>query len=174
MGFEVTTPSVLKKIISGGQTGADRAALDWAIAHGIAHGGWCPRERRAEDGAIDARYRLQETESPHYRQRTGYNVEDSDGTLVLNLGPLTGGTLETIRFAERLGKPCLLLALDAGATPADAQKLSAWLGEKRISTLNIAGPREGKRPGMYAATYRFLDTLAAGSLSLDGRGTGRG
>ncbi len=165
---------MLKKIISGGQTGADRAALDWAIAHGIAHGGWCPRDRRAEDGAIDARYRLQETESPHYRQRTGYNVEDSDGTLVLNLGPLTGGTLETIRIAERLGKPCLLLALDAGATPADAQKLSAWLGEKRISTLNIAGPREGKRPGMYAATCRLLETLAAGPLPLDGGGTGRG
>ncbi len=123
-------------------------------------------------GAIDARYRLQETESPHYRQRTGYNVEDSDGTLVLNLGPLTGGTLETIRIAERLGKPCLLLALDAGATLADAQKLSAWLGQQRISTLNIAGPREGKRPGMYAATYGLLDALAAGSFPLDGGRSG--
>jgi hypothetical protein len=70
---------MLKKIISGAQTGADRAALDWAIASGFAHGGWCPCERKAEDGVIDAKYQLQETVSDNYRQRTRYNVEDSDG-----------------------------------------------------------------------------------------------
>ena len=87
-------------IVSGGQTGADRAALDFAIAHGIEHGGWCPLGRRAEDGPLDAKYRLVETEREGYRARTVRNVRDSDATLILNLGDLEGGSLETMRIAS--------------------------------------------------------------------------
>jgi len=92
-------------IISGGQTGTDRAALDFAIAHGIPHGGWCPLGRRAEDGVLDPRYRLRETESKSYRQRTRRNVADSDATLILNLGELADGSLATRQLAERASKP---------------------------------------------------------------------
>jgi MFS family permease len=154
------TPLV-RRIVSGGQTGADRAALDWAIAHGIEHGGWCPRGRRAEDGVVDARYRLRETASANYRVRTRCNIEDSDGTLILNLGPLEGGTLATRRYAKRLGKPCLVLQLDATAPEALCRHAIAWLRAHEIDCLNIAGPRESTRPGTYAAVTCFLDRLAA-------------
>ena len=90
------------KIVSGGQTGADRAALDFAIEHGIAHGGWCPKGRPAEDGTIDPRYKLQVTPSSDYVQRTEWNVRDSDGSVVFSIAAaLTGGSKETV---ERLGR----------------------------------------------------------------------
>jgi MFS family permease len=151
----------LWRIVSGGQTGADRAALDWAIMHGIEHGGWCPRGRRAEDGVIDARYRLHETASASYRARTRRNVEDSDGTLILNLGPLEGGTLAASRYAKRLGKPCLVLQLDASAAEDLCRQAIDWLHAHEIGCLNIAGPRESIRPGTYIAVTFFLDSLAA-------------
>lgn len=153
-------PPPLQRIVSGGQTGADRAALDWAIRRGVEHGGWCPRGRLAEDGILDRRYRLRETESDSYVQRTRRNVEDSDGTLVLNLGALDGGTLETVRYAEALGKPCLLIALDAGIGPDDPARALQWLRQWGIAALNVAGPRESKRPGIYRLTLDFLDRLA--------------
>ena len=103
-------------IVSGGQTGADRAALDFAIAHGIAHGGWCPRGRLAEDGPIPSRYQLRETPSRKYAQRTEWNVRDSDATALFTLAPqMQGGTALTPDVAERLGKPWLhLVGGDAG------------------------------------------------------------
>jgi hypothetical protein len=100
-------------IVSGGQTGADRAGLDFAIAHGLSHGGWCPLGRRAEDGSLDARYRMRETEGEGYRQRTKRNVADSDATLIFNIGELVGGSLATLRLAESAGKPVRVVALDA-------------------------------------------------------------
>ena len=106
------------KIISGGQTGADRAALDWAIEHGLTHGGWCPAGRKAEDGPLDAKYQLAETESAKYRVRTTRNVRDSDATLIVNVGDLDGGTLETLRIAERLGKPVRTIQVDSAPTDA--------------------------------------------------------
>ncbi|MFA7320285.1 MAG: putative molybdenum carrier protein [Dokdonella sp.] len=108
----MTTEFELLKIVSGGQTGADRAALDWAIARGLAHGGWCPNGRKAEDGVMDPRYQLIETQSANYRSRTIANVRDSDATLIPNLGPLEGGTLETLRIAERTGREFRLIQLD--------------------------------------------------------------
>ncbi|MCX8018628.1 MAG: putative molybdenum carrier protein, partial [Rhodocyclaceae bacterium] len=99
------------RIISGGQTGVDRAALDWAIARGIPHGGWCPKGRLAEDGPIAPRYNLTETESADLGERTWCNVRDSDGTLILNRGDLSGGSLKTLYLAERLGRPCLVVPL---------------------------------------------------------------
>jgi tRNA(His) 5'-end guanylyltransferase len=149
-----------ERIVSGGQTGADRAALDWAIAHNIPHGGWCPRGRRAEDSPIDARYALRETaDSERYQERTWRNVIDSDGTLILNLGELDGGTLETLRFTERLSKPSRLVQLDTGVCEEDVREVVRWVAEHGIATLNLAGPRESKRPGIYHLTQAFLDAL---------------
>jgi hypothetical protein len=98
----------LEKIISGGQAGADRAALDWAINHGVPHGGWCPKGRRAEDGIMPERYQLEETPDPNYDQRTMWNVRDADATLIVTLAQhLTGGTLLTRQATERIGRPWL-------------------------------------------------------------------
>jgi hypothetical protein len=149
----------LRTIVSGGQTGADRAALDWAIEHGVPHGGWCPAGRRAEDGPLDVRYQLMETEGEGYRARTVRNVRDSDATLIVNLGELEGGSLETLRIAERRGKPVRVVQADAPPDESDIVSLRAWLGAVRVGRLNVAGPRESKRPGIYAATLGLLDRV---------------
>ena len=149
----------VRKIVSGGQTGADRAALDWAMAHGIPVGGWCPAGRRAEDGPIPTNYPLTELSGSGYRQRTRRNVEDSDATLIVNLGVLDGGTLGTRRFAERLNKPCCVLQLDGEQAHANPSLLLTWLRRESIDILNIAGPRESKRPGIYAAALAMLDQM---------------
>jgi hypothetical protein len=101
----------IERIVSGGQTGADRAALDWAITHGVPHGGWCPAGRIAEGGVIPARYQLTEVpDGGGYRQRTEANVCDSHATLIVSIAPeLTGGSHETMLFARRLAKPWLHL-----------------------------------------------------------------
>lgn len=146
-------------IVSGGQTGADRAALDFAIAHGIPHGGWCPLGRRAEDGVLDARYRLRETESKNYRQRTRRNVTDSDATLILNLGELADGSLVTRQFAERANKPVCVVPLEAKDLSVELARVGAWLAAHSITVLNIAGPRESKRPGVYRKAWAFLESM---------------
>jgi hypothetical protein len=151
---------LFSRIVSGGQTGADRAALDWAIRNGVPHGGWCPRGRTAEDGVLPAKYELREAESPDYRWRTRQNVTDSDATLILNLGTLDGGTLETAKFAKSFGKPHLVLQLDGGVRDEDVQQFLDWLQRESIGALNIAGPRESKRPGIYALTRELLDRAA--------------
>jgi Circularly permutated YpsA SLOG family len=136
-------------ILSGGQAGADRAALDFAIEYGLAHGGWCPRGRRAEDGPIDERYQLTETPSHRYNQRTEWNVRDTDATVVFSIQPeVTGGTALTLAFARKLGKPFLHLASESvSATGQDpAEELSAFLAEHHVRRLNIAGPRESQEP----------------------------
>jgi len=141
------------KIISGGQTGIDRAALDVAINLGLSHGGWCPSGRKAEDGSIDAVYQLQETATSEYSCRTKWNVRDAEATLILYRGDLEGGTAYTITCAKRLQKPCLVINL---AHPPDNQKIIEWLNENSINRLNIAGPRESKQPGIYQEAYDFL------------------
>lgn len=147
---------MVEKIISGGQTGADRAGLDVGLALNIPVGGWCPQGRRAEDGPIPSRYPLVETAEADYDTRTRRNVEDSDGTLILNLGTLDGGTALTVILAQQLGKPCRVVALEKGIEPA---AFRAWLDANHITTLNIAGPRESKRPGVYDAACRCLEAL---------------
>ncbi len=148
-------------IVSGGQTGVDRAALDFAIAHGIPHGGWCPKGRRSDDGPIPPHYRLNETESEGYRQRTKRNVADSDATLILNLGELDGGSLQTLRFAERMRKPARVVQLDRDYWDVEADNTRHWLVGNAVSALNIAGPKESKRPGIYLQAVRFLDSLTS-------------
>jgi hypothetical protein len=146
----------LERIVSGGQTGADRAALDWAMAHGIAHGGWCPRGRRAEDGRIERCYLLRETPSRDYAQRTRWNVRDSDGTLILSRSTdLSGGSAYTARCAERLGRPWQHVHPAADS----ASVIVAFLEEHRIRTLNIAGPRLSTDAGIYEYAYAVLERL---------------
>lgn len=146
-------------IISGGQTGVDRAALDFAIAHDCPHGGWCPRGRRAEDGVLDARYQLIETESRNYRQRTRRNVVDSDATLILNMGKLEGGSLATLNFAAHYEKPVEVVALDGEDLEGEAARVCAWLTTNAIGKLNLAGPRASKQPDVYRRAKEFLRVL---------------
>jgi Circularly permutated YpsA SLOG family len=136
------------KIVSGGQTGADRAALDWAIERGLEHGGWCPRGRRAEDGAIPLQYRLTETPTERWEQRTEWNVRDSDGTVILTVSEtLTGGSLTTAEFARVLERPCLHLSRRVDGDLA-ASKLRRFVGDHAIRVLNVAGPRASGEPGV--------------------------
>ncbi len=144
---------MVRKIVSGGQTGVDRAALDVALELDIPCGGWCPRGRRAEDGPLPPRYPLQETPTEEYAQRTIWNVRDSDGTLVLTRGRPSQGTALTIELAGRLEKPCLVLDMDQ---PPHEGTVQAWVTEHRIFVLNIAGPREEKSPGIYRDSVDFL------------------
>jgi len=146
------------KVISGGQTGVDRAALDVALALAIPCGGWCPKGRLAEDGAIPKRYPLTETASADYDQRTRLNVRDSEATLILNSGPLAGGTLRTLELARDTARPCFVVDLDPPPAPDAA---AAWLEQVRPRVLNVAGPRESKRPGVHDAAAKFLHALFA-------------
>jgi hypothetical protein len=147
------------KIVSGGQTGVDRAALDAAIELGIAHGGWCPLGRRAEDGAIPQRYRLEEIGSADYAVRTERNVIDSDATLILCRGRLSSGTDLTRQFARQHGKPCLVVDLDR---PPSSEEIRSWLAGKRPEVLNVAGPRESQNPGIWSRGKQFLVELFGG------------
>jgi hypothetical protein len=136
----------VERVVSGGQTGADRAALDFAIERGIPHGGWCPRGRLAEDGPIELKYALRETPSPNYAQRTEWNVRDSCGTVIFSIAPtLTGGSQATRQCAEALGKPCLHLSRGTDGLLA-AERLRQFLREHGIRVLNVAGPRSSTEP----------------------------
>jgi Circularly permutated YpsA SLOG family len=148
----------LEKIISGGQTGVDRAALDAALELGISCGGWCPKGRRAEDGIIPLKYPLEETSSPDYPQRTEFNIQDSNGTLILTWGPPLGGTLLTLKLARKHRKPYQLMDL---AEAIDALSVREWISKNEITVLNVAGPRESEAPGIYARALNFLREVFA-------------
>ena len=144
------------RIVSGGQTGVDRAALDVAITLEIPHGGWCPLGRLAEDGPIPDYYLLQEHPSPKYSDRTKRNVQDSDATLVLYRANLEGGTFKTLHYAQSIGKPCLKVNL---THPGRIERVREWLVDNRVQTLNVAGPRASKEPEMYQRSVDFLQKL---------------
>jgi Circularly permutated YpsA SLOG family len=153
---------MLETIFSGGQTGVDRAALDAALSAGIAAGGWCPRGRRAEDGAIPEVYPLSETPHQAYRQRTEWNVRDSDGTLILVRGSVSGGTALTVQFALARGRPHRVVRLDRPGMLAEEPGATLdWITSNAIATLNVAGPRESQRPGLYGDARAFMDSLIA-------------
>ena len=146
----------IDKLISGGQTGADRAALDWAIDHDLPHGGWCPKGRLAEDGEIDLRYKLEETPSADYEQRTEWNVRDSDGTVIFTLKPeLTGGSEFTRQMAFKHEKP--LLHLCQNDVCNYTQRLMTWVQENSIAILNVAGTRISEEPTICDFVNSVLD-----------------
>lgn len=148
----------LAKIVSGGQTGVDRAALDVALDLGIACGGWVPRGRRAEDGRLADRYPMRETPQASYQERTRRNVRDSDATLILTRGQPTRGSALTAAFARELRRPCLIVNLDH---QADTAAVRRWLTERRVRVLNVAGPRESTSPGIYEQAQMFLRAILA-------------
>jgi hypothetical protein len=149
---------LLTKIISGGQTGVDRAALDAAMASGVPVGGWCPKNRRAEDGTIPEIYPLTQTPGNSYPVRTTWNVRDSDGTLVFQRGEASRGTSLTIARAKELQKPLYVVDLTLHVVPGD---VANWVGQQSIRVLNVAGPRESESPGIYEAARKAIQEILA-------------
>jgi hypothetical protein len=147
---------MITKLVSGGQTGADIAALDVALKHGFPHGGWYPKGRKSVEGPIPARYDLNETPSASYLQRTEWNVRDSDGTVVFTMAEeVSGGSLKTIGFAKKHGKPCIQVSRDGSVSPAT--DLRAFVKEHGIKVLNVAGSRESKEPGLHDWVMELLE-----------------
>ena len=144
------------RIVSGGQTGVDRAALDVALELSLDCGGWCPRGRRAEDGTLDGRYPLRETPLRRYEQRTDWNVRDSNGTLILFRTGMDGGTRLTWDRARSRGRPCRQVDLDRNP---GTEPVMRWIRRHRIQVLNVAGPRESSSPGVYDRARAFLVRL---------------
>ena len=147
---------MFRKIVSGGQTGVDRAALDFALANGVKHGGWCPKGRRAEDGVLGEKYNLHETPRRDYRQRTRWNVRDSDGTLIIINLELSGGTRYTLEVARKLGKS--VLVVEEGGCGKEKEVLD-WLERNDVQVLNVAGPRASSEPEIYKKTLELLEIV---------------
>jgi hypothetical protein len=160
-------PKMLRKIISGGQTGADRAGLDFSIETGLEHGGYVPKGRKAEDGRIDEQYNLVELSNSSYPARTRRNIKESDGTVIFSLERLlSGGTKLTWEHANKLGKPVLHIygirkerMLSQHSLRLEIQALTDFLCSNKIEILNMAGPRESKEPGVYEWTLTMLRFL---------------
>lgn len=146
----------IQKIISGGQTGADRAALDFAIDNDFLYGGWLPKGRKTENGRLPEKYHLQEMPTGDYSKRTLQNVLDSDGTLIVSHGFLTGGSALTREFAVMHKKHWIHIDMNELSLPEAAEKLSSWLTEREIKVLNVAGPKASKDPKIYKAAFRLL------------------
>lgn len=155
-------PGTLVAIVSGGQTGVDRAALDAALEAGIRCGGWCPQGRRAEDGPIPVRYPLSELPGGGYTQRTRRNVEQSDATAILCFGRPRGGTALTISWCRRLARPWLLLDGERHPPGEAVARLAAFVVEHHVATLNVAGPRASGEPRGYAFAYAVIGQLLRG------------
>ena len=140
---------IIKKIISGGQTGADQAALDAAIKLGFPHGGWAPKGRKTEAGPLPEKYNLQEMPTGSYPERTEQNVIDSDGTVIISHGKLTGGSKLTDKLAEKHLRPCLHVDLNKTAAFIAVSIISSWIDLHKIKILNVAGSRASKDPDIY-------------------------
>lgn len=153
---------MLKKVISGGQTGADQAGLDVALKLGIPHGGWIPKGRMTEDGPLPEKYDLQEMPTESYPKRTERNILDADGTLIVSHGKLTGGSKLTIDLAQKHCRPFLHLDLKSISMSYASRMLSSWLTDNGIKVLNVAGTRGSKDPEIYGATSRLLEGTLKG------------
>jgi hypothetical protein len=150
---------MLEKIVSGGQTGADRAALDAALDAGFPCGGWCPGDRSAEDGVIPAKYPVTPLPQGGYDERTRQNVRDSDGTVILAFGPPAGGSETTRLAALELSKP--LRVLDASTEKSASEKIAQFVRTHEIHILNVAGPRSSEQPEIGAYVYAAVrDAIA--------------
>jgi hypothetical protein len=145
------------KIISGGQTGVDRAALDVALEHGIESGGWCPTGRLDEFGRIPDRYPLKELDSGGFTERTLHNVKDSEGTVIIYPGKLDGGTEQTVRFCAQEQRPHKLIDASTMSVEEAAQAISDFVRKNKIEILNVAGPRQSEWADGYDYAFRALD-----------------
>jgi hypothetical protein len=149
------------KIISGGQTGVDRAALDVALRHGIECGGWCPAKRLDEFGKIPSHYPVQELQGGGFTERTLQNVKDSDGTVVVYPAELRGGTEHTVRFFFDLKRPHRLIDASKISAEDAAKLIGDFVRETKIGILNVAGPRRSEWPEGYDYVSRVLDAFVA-------------
>ena len=149
---------MVKKIISGGQTGVDRAALDFAIKFDIPHGGWIVKGRWAEDGILPEKYMLQEIPESSYPRRTLKNIVESDGTLLISRGPLTGGSEYTMKMAINRNRPHLHIDLSRTSQFQAAEQIRNWLAKEKIEILNVAGPRSSKAPDIHKTVLDLLET----------------
>jgi len=155
--------TLIEKIISGGQTGADRAGLLWAIEHQIPHGGWCPLGRLAEDGPLSEVFHLEETPSAGYIQRTEWNVRDSDATVIFSISrTLSGGSLLTKDLAWKWKRPCIQISQKGTQHPA--RVLNQFLDQHFVRILNIAGPRESTEAGIGDFVSRVLSEAMSGDV----------
>ncbi len=148
---------MIKRIVSGGQTGADQAALDVALKLHIPHGGWIPKGRLTEAGPLPKKYRLKEMPTAHYQDRTAQNVIDSHGTLIVSHGRLTGGSAFTREKALQYGRPWLHIDLNHLSKGEAARKVAAWIQENRVEVLNVAGPRKSRDPAIYEDVKEILE-----------------
>ena len=151
------TIMTIHKIISGGQTGADQAALDAAIGMGIPHGGWIPKGRLTEEGPAPEKYNLEEMETERYEKRTEQNVIDSDGTVIYSHGALSGGSLYTQEMAQKHGRPFLHVNLGRMRSLEASLATGKWVAENGIGVLNVAGPRASKDPDIYRKVKGILE-----------------
>jgi hypothetical protein len=149
------------KIISGGQTGVDRAALDAAMKHGIDCGGWCPAGRLDEFGRIPDRYPVIELEHGGLEDRTRANVKDSDGTVVIYIDELRGGTEFTVECCVKQERPHQLIVAAKVSPENAAQLIVDFVREHKIDILNVAGPRQSEWPGGYDYAFRAMDLFLA-------------
>lgn len=147
------------KIVSGGQTGVDRAALDVALKQGIEAGGWCPTGRLDEYGRISDRYPLKELKSGGFTERTLQNVKDSDGSLIIYAGKLSGGTEQTVKFCVEQRRPHELIDACSVSIEKAARTVADFVRQNKIHTLNVAGPRQSEWPEGYDYAYRLLDAF---------------
>jgi hypothetical protein len=151
---------MIKKIISGGQTGADQAALDFAIDHDIPHGGWIPKGRKTEDGILPDKYHLDEMPTASYPKRTEKNILDSDGTVIFSRGNLTGGSALTRKLAKQRNRPWLHVDLDRVTAREAVQIIVGWIDRHDIQVVNVAGPRASKDPGIHDIVVDIFERVS--------------
>lgn len=147
---------MVSRIISGGQTGVDQAALDAAIASGVSHGGWLPAGRKTEEGPLSTKYELIEMQTSSYRQRTRKNVMEADATLIISRGQLTGGSALTATIASELHKPWLHIDFNLHGHLAAVNKVKSWLRDYSTDVLNVAGPRASSDKTIYRDAFHLL------------------